>query len=107
MTDEVKFTDEQWDKVAEAAEVFARALESERRSLKNLLKKNWAGDCAEGVGTIDNLRMLLHGEGPSSFSGAVESEAAYLRSLAIQCRDAKSSLTVDDLRNANQFRSAK
>lgn len=103
MTDEVKFTDEQWDRVAEAAEVYAQALEDERGLLRNVLTKNWAGDCGEGRETIDNLRRLLNGADQESFSGVVNSEAEYFRSLAIQCRSAKTTLSAEDVQGGNHF----
>lgn len=106
MTDEVKFTDEQWDKVAEAADIYAQALEDQRGFLRDVLTKNWAGDCGEGAGTIENLRHLLNRGGSESFSGVVNSEAEYFRLLANQCRNAKATLSYGDSRNGSQFRNA-
>ncbi|MCZ4552827.1 hypothetical protein BH683_021305 [Williamsia sp. 1138] len=106
MTDEVKFTNEQWDALAEAAEVFAKALDEEHESLANILTTNWAGECAEGIGTIENLRMVLADGGVSSFSGAIKSESDYMRSLATQCRLAKASLSSADLESTNDYHDA-
>lgn len=99
MTDEVKFTDEQWDRVATAAEVFAATLDDEKSRLRSLLATNWAGACQEGEGTMANLRALLHG-GQDSFEGAMESEATYLRSVASACHGAKEGLNTADGSNA-------
>jgi hypothetical protein len=106
VTDEVKFTDAQWDALAQAAETFAGALETERLRLNNVLMKNWAGNCDEGLGTIDNLRLLLQGTEPSSLGGAVSSEAEYLRALASHIRAAKSGLIIDDGKSSDFFRNA-
>ncbi|WP_168176709.1 hypothetical protein [Williamsia sp. 1135] len=106
MTDEVKFTNEQWDALAEAAEVFAETLVTEREKLSNVLLKNWAGECEEGRGTINNLRFLLNGLGQDSFAGAIESESAYLRGIANTCRSAKNNLSGVDLGNAGDLGNA-
>lgn len=99
MTDEVKFTDEQWDKVAQAAETFATALDNEKVRLRSVLATNWAGACSEGEGTMENLRALLHGS-QQSFEGAMESEATYLRGVASACTGAKRGLDGEDGSNA-------
>lgn len=95
MTDEVKFTNEQWDALAEAAEVFAETLYAEKQKLRGVLATNWAGACAEGEGTFENLRTLLH-DGPDSFIGSMDSEMLYLRSIAANCVNAKQGLTATD-----------
>jgi hypothetical protein len=106
LTDEVKFTAEQWETVARAAEVFARALDDERGRLRDVLTKNWAGDCGEGVGTIENLRLLLNGASSESLAGAISSEVVYLLQIANKSRMAKESLTAQDLAHGSKFRSA-
>lgn len=103
MTDEVKFTDAQWDELARAAEAFAGVLETERHRLNNVLMRNWAGDCDEGVGTIDNLRTLLQGNMSGSFGHAVSSEAEYLRALAEHIRLAKKNFHSEDVRSSGTF----
>lgn len=106
MTDEVKFTDAQWDELARAAEAFAGVLDQEGGRLRDVMAINWAGSCSEGVGIVDNLRLLLYGEGPSSFKGAINSEALYLRQLAVQCRGAGTALAVSDSDSEQRFRDA-
>jgi hypothetical protein len=106
VTDEVKFTDAQWDALAQAAEAFAVALESERIHLEDVLGINWAGNCVEGLGVLENLRLLLQGPGLNSFGGAINSEVAYLRSLAQRCRDSSNTLTTEDAVASGQFRNA-
>ena len=103
MTDEVKFTDAQWDELARAAEAFATVLEMQRKQLDNVLTSNWAGDCGEGHGVIENLRLLLQGAGSGSFGGAINSEVVYLLDLAQRCRNANSTLSGDDLVAADKF----
>lgn len=103
MTDEVKFTDAQWDELARAAEAFATVLEMQRKQLDNVLTSNWAGACGEGRGVIENLRLLLQGAGSGSFGGAIKSEVVYLLDLAQRCRDANSTLSGENLVAANKF----
>jgi hypothetical protein len=103
VTDEVKFTDAQWDEVARAAETFAGVLENESGRLKDVVTTNWAGDCAEGTGLIDNLRQILYGENSNSFSDAINSEAQYLRALSRQCATTKDSLLSEDEKISSQF----
>ncbi len=102
MTDEVKFTDEQWDRVAAAAETFAAALEHERAKLVHVLSKNWAGQCLEGEGVVANLKDLIRGPN-ASFSSAISTESAYLRSLAIHCAQSKAALESADEESAERF----
>ncbi|HEY9312190.1 hypothetical protein [Williamsia sp.] len=102
MGDEVKFTDEQWEKVAQAAETFAATLKAEAVNLQDVVTTNWAGQCAEGEGIIDNLKDLVRGT-DGSFSAAVGSEVSYLESLASQCRKSKSSLNLADLEGGANF----
>ena len=102
MTDEVKFTDAQWDELARAAEAFAGVLEDERGRMRDTLAKNWAGDCMEGVAVFENLRQLLHGDS-SSFTQSANAEAAYLRSLAAQCRKAKLTMADTDILSSESF----
>lgn len=103
MADEVQFTDEQWEAVARAAETFADALDAEQRKLNHLLDVNWAGACAEGEGTMQNLRALLRGDS-GSFSQSILSEADYLKSVASQCRASKAALAYIDQDNSLGFR---
>ncbi|WP_155976991.1 hypothetical protein [Nocardia sp. 348MFTsu5.1] len=96
MGDEVKFTDEQWERVATAAEDFAAVLQKEQAALRLVLSSNWAGACAEGEGTMQNLRDLLRGDS-GSFAHAIAAEAQYLKDVAQQCRASKSVLmSIDD-----------
>jgi hypothetical protein len=103
VTDEVKFTDAQWDELARAAEAFAEVLEAERKRLDNVLTVNWAGACSEGVGVLDNLRLLLQGAGGNSFGGAINSEVVYLLGLAQKCREATNVLSGEDSISASTF----
>ncbi|WP_207842560.1 hypothetical protein [Williamsia soli] len=103
MTDEVKFTNEQWDALAEAAEVFAATLEEERTKLFHVLSKNWAGQCLEGEGIIANLKDLLRGA-DSSFSSAIVEEATYLKNLAAECHNSKVSLNKADSGSSERFK---
>ncbi|PXW30028.1 UNVERIFIED_CONTAM: hypothetical protein DES50_109136 [Williamsia faeni] len=107
MGGEVKFTDEQWERVAMAAEDFAAVLKQERQALGDVLVTNWAGDCAEGTGTMENLRLLLQGAEPGSFSGAIGQELEYLQAVADQCRAARTDLTQTDVSSADDFRNDK
>jgi hypothetical protein len=107
VTDEVKFTDAQWDELARAAEAFANVLERERIRLKDVLVKNWAGECGEGLGTFENLRHLVQNDESGSFGQAIASEAQYLMSLAAQIRNAKSSLVTEDNAGSSQFRNVR
>ena len=102
MTDEVKFTDAQWDELARAAEAFATVLDDQQVLLTYVLSTNWAGQCAEGTGLMDNLRSVLHG-GTNSFVNSIASEASYLRSLAKVCGDAKHSFNAAEAENAGVF----
>lgn len=102
VTDEVKFTNEQWDALAEAAEVFAATLDDERARLRDVLVSNWAGACAEGESTMDNLKALVHGDS-GSFSQAIFSEASYLKDVALGCRGAKTILKTVDHDNSSGF----
>jgi hypothetical protein len=104
VTDEVKFTDAQWDALAQAAEAFAGALDDEQSRLRDLLAKNWAGECVEGQGIFASLKHLLHGEN-GSFVQAVDSEAQYLKGVATQCRRSKTDLDVTDTATSEQFQS--
>ncbi|PYE14691.1 hypothetical protein DFR67_112153 [Williamsia limnetica] len=103
MTDEVKFTNEQWDALAEAAEVFAQTLDDERGLLTHVLGTNWAGECAEGVGVTENLKDLLRGA-DASFATAIRDEAQYLRAFAAQCVNSKNALNGSDMGSAIQFK---
>jgi len=103
MADEVQFTDEQWETVAKAAEVFAGVLQEEQAGLRLVLSSNWAGVCAEGEGTMRNLRDLLRGES-GSFAQSIMSEADYLKDVARRCRASKSFLTETDGMQAEKFR---
>lgn len=102
MTDEVKFTDAQWDELARAAEAFATVLDDQRDHLRDVLVSNWAGVCTEGVALIANLRSLMIGES-DSFHHAIDSESTYLRNLAAQCRRSKASLQSVDVASSNSF----
>lgn len=102
MTDEVKFTDAQWDELARAAEAFATVLDDQQVLLTYVLSTNWAGQCAEGTGLMDNLRSVLHG-GTNSFVNSIVSEASYLRSLAKVCSESKTSLNAVEAENAGVF----
>jgi hypothetical protein len=102
VTDEVKFTDAQWDALAQAAEAFASVLEAEKVRLRAVAAKNWAGQCGEGNGIIENLRELIHGEN-GSLAEAVTSEAEYLKVVAVQCRRSKERLAEADSASAEQF----
>lgn len=104
VTDEVKFTNEQWDALAEAAEVFAETLEHERERLVHVLSKNWAGECLEGEGVVANLKDLIRGPN-ASFSAAISTESAYLRDLASQCGQAKQDLSAVDNDKSERFKS--
>ncbi|WP_143696489.1 hypothetical protein [Williamsia muralis] len=104
MTDEVKFTDAQWDELARAAEAFATVLQEEQSNLVNVLMTNWAGECAEGEGVIANLRELIRGGGNSSLAQVLDSESSYLRSLASNCIKSKTSMNVADMESAVGFR---
>lgn len=104
MTDEVKFTDAQWDELARAAEAFAGVLDIEKVRLRAVAATNWAGNCGEGNGIMDNLRELIHGEN-GSFAGAVTAEVEYLKSVALQCRRSKTVLTRADEAEAGQISS--
>jgi hypothetical protein len=106
VTDEVKFTDAQWDELARAAEAFAKVLEDENGRLKDAVSTNWAGNCAEGLGLIDNLRQLLYGDGSNSFSDAILSEAEFLRGLSRQCSNAKETLVSQDEQAISRFSGA-
>jgi hypothetical protein len=102
VTDEVKFTDAQWDELARAAEAFATVLDEQRDSLRDVLISNWAGSCAEGADLIKNLRELTNGEA-GSFHHAIGSESDYLRALAVQCRTSKATLQSADDTSAEQY----
>jgi hypothetical protein len=102
VTDEVKFTDAQWDELARAAEAFAEVLEDERGRIRDTVAKNWAGDCAEGLAVFQNLRQLLHGDS-NSFTQSANAEAVYLRDLALQCRKSKTTLSDADNYHSEQF----
>jgi uncharacterized protein YukE len=102
VTDEVKFTDAQWDALAQAAEAFADTLEDERGRIRDTLAKNWAGDCVEGLAVFENLRQLLHGDA-NSFTQAANAESNYLRNLAAQCRNSKETLGAVDQYQSDQF----
>jgi hypothetical protein len=97
--DEVKFTDEQWETVAQAAETFAGVLSEERAKLHDVIVTNWAGDCGEGEGVIENLRELVRGD--SGFVGAITSENEYLINLALRCRQSKQQLNQVDIANSS------
>lgn len=102
MTDEVKFTDAQWDELARAAEAFATLLDDQQVLLTYVLSTNWAGQCAEGTGLMDNLRLVLHG-GRNSIANLIASEASYLRTFSEVCSDSKTSLNAVEAENAGVF----
>ena len=102
MTDEVKFTDAQWDELARAGEAFATVLEEQQSLLRAVLVQNWAGQCEEGNGLLENLRAIVHG-GDSSFVQAIDAEAKYLRSHAAVCRSSRDALQSVDDQNSNDL----
>lgn len=102
MTDEVKFTDAQWDELARAAEAFATVLEEQQSLLRAVLVQNWAGQCEEGNGLLENLRAIVHG-GKGSFVQAIDAEAKYLTSHASLCRASRSTLQSVDEQNSDDL----
>ncbi len=106
MTDEVKFTNEQWDALAEAAEVFAVALDEERKSHERRRLQGLGGRLRRRYRYNRESPAVVHGEGPDSFAGSVRSEADYLRWFATQCRNAKTELGSEDASNTLRFQMA-